>query len=157
MKIKWKELIISLVIPLAAGGLSGFLNKDSMKSFESLNQPPLSPPGWLFPVVWTILYVLMGIASYLVYTSYAPRRQKKNALTVYGVQLFFNFIWSFLFFGFEKYTFAFVWLIIMLALIILTTVLFSKISKPAAYLMIPYILWVTFAGYLNLGIYILNG
>ena len=156
MKIKWKELIISLIIPLAVGGVSGFLNRNSMKSFESLNQPPLSPPGWLFPVVWTILYVLMGIASYLVYTSYATKRQKDTALTAYGVQLFFNFLWSFLFFGFGLYTFAFVWLIMMWALIILTTVLFGKISKPAVYLMIPYILWVSFAAYLNLGVAILN-
>ena len=156
MKIKWKELIISLIIPLAVGGVSGFLNRDSMKSFESLNQPPLSPPGWLFPVVWTILYVFMGIASYLVYTSYATKRQKDTALTAYGVQLFFNFVWSFLFFNFGLYTFSFIWILILLALIILTAVLFSKISKPAAYLMIPYILWVTFAGYLNLGVTILN-
>lgn len=156
MKIKWKELIISVAIPLAVGGISGFLNRNSMKGFESLNQPPLSPPGWLFPVVWTILYTLMGIASYLIYTSYAPKQKKKNALTVYGVQLFFNFVWSFLFFSFGLYTFAFVWIVILWALIILTTVLFSKISKPAAYLMIPYILWVTFAAYLNLGIAILN-
>ena len=156
MKIKWKELIISLIIPLAVGGVSGFLNRDSMKSFESLNQPPLSPPGWLFPVVWIILYVFMGIASYLVYTSYATKRQKDTALTAYGVQLFFNFVWSFLFFNFGLYTFSFIWILILLALIILTTVLFSKISKPAAYLMIPYILWVTFAAYLNLGVAILN-
>ena len=156
MKIKWKEVIISLIIPLAVGGVSGFLNRDSMKSFESLNQPPLSPPGWLFPVVWTILYTLMGIASYLIYTSYAPKGKKKNALTAYGVQLFFNFVWSFLFFNFGLYTFSFIWILILLALIILTAVLFSKISKPAAYLMIPYILWVSFAAYLNLGVAILN-
>ena len=156
MKIKWKELIISLIIPLAVGGVSGFLNRDSMKSFESLNQPPLSPPGRLFPVVWTILYVFMGIASYLVYTSYATKRQKDTALTAYGVQLFFNFVWSFLFFNFGLYTFSFIWILILLALIILTAVLFSKISKPAAYLMIPYILWVSFAAYLNLGVAILN-
>ena len=156
MKIKWKELIISLVIPLAVGVVSGFLNKDSMKDFENLNQPPLSPPGWLFPVVWTVLYILMGIASYLVYTSYATKLQKKNALTVYGVQLFFNFVWSFLFFKFSLYSFSFVWILILWALIILTAVMFYKISKPAAYLMIPYLLWVTFAAYLNLGVAILN-
>lgn len=156
MKIRWKELIISVAVPLAVGGISGFLNRNSMKDFESLNQPPLSPPGWLFPVVWTILYTLMGIASYLVYTSYATKRKKNNALTVYGAQLFFNFVWSFLFFNFGLYTLAFIWILILLALIILTTVLFSKISKPAAYLMIPYILWVTFAAYLNLGVAILN-
>lgn len=156
MKIKWKELIISLVIPLAVGAVSGFLNKDSMKDFENLNQPPLSPPGWLFPVAWTILYILMGIASYLVYTSYATKLQKKNALTVYGVQLFFNFVWSFLFFKFSLYSFSFVWILILWALIILTALMFYKISKPAAYLMIPYLLWVTFAAYLNLGVAILN-
>ena len=156
MKTKRKELIFSLLIPLAVGGISGFLNRNSMKDFESLNQPPLSPPGWIFPVVWTILYILMGVASYLIYTSYAPKAQKKNTLTAYGTQLFFNFVWSFLFFGFKFYTFSFIWILIMLALIILTTFLFSKISKPASYFMIPYVLWTAFAAYLNLGVAILN-
>lgn len=156
MKIKWKELIIAVAIPLLVGGLSALLTSDSMQSFEQIAKPPLSPPGWLFPVVWTILYVLMGIASYLIYTAKYSAGMAGNALFFYFVQLIFNFFWSIIFFNWEMYLFAFIWLLALLALIIITTIKFYKISKPAAYLMIPYILWVTFAGYLNLGIYLLN-
>ena len=155
MKIKWKPLIISILIPLAVGGLSAFLTRDGMMAFESLEMPPLSPPRWLFPLAWTILYVLMGIASYLVFTSGKPYRSK-TALTFYGIQLIFNFFWSLIFFNLNEFLIAFVWLVIMLFFIIVTSVLFYRISRPAGYLLIPYILWVTFAGYLNLGIYLLN-
>ncbi len=153
MKIQWKKLIACLAIPLAVGGLSALLTRNSMETFQVINKPPLSPPGWLFPVVWTILYVLMGIASYLVLTSGKPNR---TALAVYGIQLFFNFLWSIIFFNLEQYLFAFVWLVLLWLLILATTVLFYRISKPAGYLMLPYLLWVTFAGYLNLSIYLLN-
>lgn len=118
-----------------------------------LQKPTFAPPGFLFPVVWTILYVLMGIASYLVLTSGKPTG---NALIVYGIQLVFNFFWSILFFNLGLCMFAFLWLVLLWLLILLTTVLFYQILKPAGYLMIPYLLWVTFAGYLNLGIYLLN-
>ena len=153
MKIQWKKLIACLAIPLAVGGLSALLTRNSMETFQVINKPPLSPPGWLFPVVWTILYVLMGIASYLVLTSGKPNR---TALAVYGIQLFFNFLWSIIFFNLEQYLFAFVWLVLLWLLILATAVLFYRISKPAGYLMLPYLLWVTFAGYLNLSIYLLN-
>ncbi len=155
MKIHLKKLIISILIPLAVGGLSALLTMGSMESFEQLNKPPLSPPGWLFPVVWSILFILMGIASYLVYVS-KRSDERKSALTFYAVQLFFNFVWSLLFFNLEAYLFAFIWLVALWILIIITAIKFYRISKPAGYLLIPYILWVTFAGYLNLAIYILN-
>ncbi len=153
MKIQWKKLIVCVLIPLAVGGLSGFLSRAGTETFRSLNQPPLSPPGWLFPVVWSILYVLMGIASYLVLTSEHPAG---NALTAYTVQLIFNFFWPLIFFNLQQYLLAFVFLVVLWGLIAATIVLFGKSSKTAAYLMIPYLLWVTFAGYLNLGIYLLN-
>jgi tryptophan-rich sensory protein len=155
LKIQWKKLIICIAIPLLVGGLAALITMGSMENFALLNKPPLSPPGWLFPVVWTILYTLMGIASYLVYTSGQPYRSK-TSLTVYGVQLFFNFFWSIIFFNLEMYLFAFIWLVVLWLLILVTTVLFYRIEKSAGYLMIPYLIWVTFAGYLNLGIYILN-
>lgn len=155
LKIQWKKLIICILIPLAVGGLSAWLTRNSMESFDNLAKPPLSPPGWLFPVVWSILFVLMGIASYLVLVSDKPARAK-TALTVYGIQLAFNFFWSIIFFNFEMYLFAFVWLMILWLLIILTTVLFWRIDKRAGYLMLPYLVWVTFAAYLNFGIYLLN-
>ena len=153
--IRWKKLLVCVLIPLLVGGLSALITMGSMENFSSLNKPPLSPPGWLFPVVWTILFVLMGIASYIVLErgSFAETR---TALFFYGVQLFFNFFWSIFFFNFELYYFSFLWLLALWVLIIITAVLFFRISKPAGYLMTPYILWVTFAGYLNLGIAILN-
>lgn len=156
MKIKWKTLIVSIAIPLLVGGLSALLTRNSMANFESLEKPPLSPPGWLFPIVWTILFVLMGIASYLVYTSNAPKEEKKQALQIYAIQLFFNFFWSILFFNLSAYSFAFVWLVALLILILSTALAFWRISKPAGYLLIPYIIWVIFAGYLNLSIAFLN-
>ncbi len=155
-KINFKALIIAILIPLAVGGLSAFLTRGAMDSFESINKPPLSPPAIAFPIVWTLLYILMGLASYFVYVSDTARGTKKVALTLYGTQLFFNFFWSILFFNFEAYLIAFLWLLIMLLLIVATTILFYAIDKKAGYLMIPYILWVTFAGYLNLAIYFLN-
>ncbi len=156
MTIKLKPLLINLFIPLAVGGLSALLTMNSMESFEKINQPPLSPPGWLFPVVWTILYILMGISAYLVTTGSATDKQKRNAFIVYGIQLFFNFLWSIIFFNREDYLFAFVWLVILWVLIIANIILFYRISKPAGLLLIPYLLWVTFAGYLNFAIYLLN-
>ena len=156
MKIDYKKLIISILIPLLVGGLSALLTRNSMEMFETVAKPPLSPPGWLFPVVWTVLYILMGIASYFVKVSEGSKTASDKALVLYGIQLFFNFFWSIIFFNLEAYFFAFVWLIILWVLIILTTVSFYKIDKKAGLLMIPYLLWVTFAAYLNLGIYILN-
>ena len=156
MESKTKKYIIGIAIPLAVGGLSALLTQSAMQKFNSLNQPPLAPPSWLFPVVWTVLFVLMGIASSLVYMADVPQEQKKSALTLYGVQLAMNFLWSIVFFNFGAYLFAFVWLLALLAVIIATAVKFRKISKPAAWMLIPYILWVCFAGYLNFAIYLLN-
>lgn len=153
MKIERKKLLICIVIPLIVGGISAFLTRGNMQTFSTLNKPALSPPGWLFPVVWTLLYILMGIASYLVLIS---KRVSTNALTLYSIQLVFNFFWSIIFFKLSLYLFAFVWLVVLWILILKTTILFYQIEKPAGYLMIPYLLWVTFAGYLNLGIYLLN-
>ena len=153
MIIYRKKLLASLAVPLAVGGLSALLTKDSMETFDSLNKPALSPPGWLFPVVWTVLFVLMGLACYLVVTS---GRSNRVTLMLYGVQLFFNLLWSLIFFRAGAYLAAFIWLILLWLLISATTVLFYRISKPAGLLMLPYLLWVTFAGYLNLSIYLLN-
>lgn len=153
MKIRWKKLILCLLIPLAVGGLSAFLTKNNMEIFKTLQKPPLSPPANLFPFVWTILYLMMGLASYIVLTS---KKLNTLGLILYGVQLFFNFFWSILFFNKELYLFSFIWLIIMWLLILATTILFYHSTKFAGYLMIPYLLWVAFAGYLNFGIYLLN-
>lgn len=156
MKINYKLLTICIIIPLAVGSLSGYISASAMDSFRMLNKPPLSPPGFLFPIVWTILYILMGIASYLVLTSGQSKTKIKDAMITYGLQLFFNFFWSIIFFNLEWYMLAFVWLVVLWVLIFNTIISFYEISKTAAYLLIPYLLWVTFAGYLNLGIYLLN-
>jgi hypothetical protein len=151
--IHWKNLITAVAIPLAVGGLSAWITKDGMKAFETVNQPPLTPPMWLFPVVWSILFVLMGIASYLVVMQ---KGEDTKALTLYAVQLIFNFFWSIWFFNLGWYLFAFLWLVALWILILATTVAFYRISKPAAWLMLPYLVWVAFAGYLNLGVWWLN-
>ena len=156
MKWNWKLLVICLVIPLAVGGLSALLSGGGMADYGQLNQPPLSPPGWLFPVVWTILYLLMGYASYRVATADAPREKKQQALAVYGAQLLANFLWSPIFFGLELRLTAFFVLVILWVLIYITMRLFSKIDERAGDLLLPYILWVTFAGYLNIGVFLLN-
>ncbi|MBE5867885.1 MAG: tryptophan-rich sensory protein [Lachnospiraceae bacterium] len=156
MQPKLKTFLIAVAIPLITGAVSAFITRGSMETFGRLNKPPLSPPGFLFPIVWTILFILMGIASYLVYTSDQSQEAIKEALIVYGAQLAVNFFWSIFFFNLEWYLFAFFWLLLLWVLILYTIILFYRISKPAAYLLIPYLLWVTFAGYLNLGIYLLN-
>ena len=157
MKKTWDKIapyVISIAIALAVGGLSAYLTKDKMQEYAALNQPPLAPPGWLFPVVWTILFVLMGISAAMVWKSDAPERS--DALTVYGTQLVVNFLWSIFYFNFNARLLAFFWLIFLLLLVILMTAKFAKISPMAAKLQIPYILWLLFAGYLNLATYLLN-
>ncbi len=155
MKIDWKKLLISLAIPLAVGGLATVLS-GGMGSYKIMNQPPLSPPGWVFPVVWTILYLLMGYASYLVYISGKNPEDIRKALILYGAQLFFNFLWPIVFFGFGWYLTAFFVLVVLWVLIYLTMRRFAAINERAGDLLLPYILWVTFAGYLNLGVFLLN-
>ena len=156
MKTQWKKLIICLVIPLAVGGLSALLTMNAMDGFSSLNQPPLSPPAWLFPVAWTILYLLMGLASYLVAVSDARHRDISAVLTVYGLQLAVNFLWSPIFFNWQAYLVAFLWLFLLWVLIFITLRRFAAVSPLAGWLLVPYLVWVTFAGYLNLGISLLN-
>ena len=155
MKTDWKKLLICLGIPLAVGGLSALIS-GGMGSYGNFVQPPLSPPGWLFPLVWTILYLLMGYASYRILTSGAPEAEKRSVLLFYGAQLALNFLWSPIFFGLSWYLLAFFVLLGLWALIYVTMRKFAKIDELASDLLLPYILWVTFAGYLNLGVYLLN-
>lgn len=149
-------LIISVLIPLAVGGLSSILTSDQMKIYHFLNKPALSPPGWVFPVVWTVLYILMGYAFFRVWTSNAEDGLKTAAVLLYFTQLLMNFFWSLIFFNQDHYLLAFVWLIIMLAFVIVCAIFFYKIDRTAGLLMIPYIAWGCFAAYLNLSVYILS-
>ena len=154
LRSKIKVYSISILIALAVGALSAFLTRGSMEKFSALNQPPLSPPGWLFPVVWSVLFVLMGIGAAIVWLSDSPYRDK--ALKVYTLQLVVNFFWSIIFFNLEARLFALLWLFLLLGLVLWMFILFRKISPLAAYLQIPYLLWLLFAAYLNAGVYLLN-
>ena len=152
------NLIIAILIPLIIGGISAFITKDSTAMFKTINKPPLSPPSWIFPVAWTILYILMGLASYYIYEEkfYTNKKDRHDWFTIYIIQLIFNFFWSIIFFNMKQYVFSFVWLIIMLILIILLVINARKINIRSYYLLLPYLLWVIFAGYLNFGIALLN-
>ena len=155
MKHNLKSLLIALAIPLAVGGLSALLS-GGMGNYRALEKPPLSPPGWVFPVVWTILYLLMGYSSYRVYFAGKSPAYTRRALILYGIQLFLNFLWPIVFFCFHWYLGAFFVLVALWIVIFLTLRTFSAIDETAGDLLIPYVLWVTFAGYLNFGIYFLN-
>ena len=150
-----KKRLLSWVIPLAVGGLATLLS-GGMDTYRVINQPPLSPPAWVFPLVWSALYIAMGEASYRVLTSGADKNQIKKALIAYGVQLFLNFLWPLFFFGGQMYLTAFIILILLWVAIFLTPRRFSRIDENAGDLLLPYLLWVTFAGYLNLGVFLLN-
>ena len=155
MKNDLKKRIILLGIPWAVGGLATLLS-GGMDSYQTVNQPPLSPPGWVFPVVWTVLYLLMGEASYRVLTSGKAPAQIRKALIAYGAQLLLNFLWPLVFFGGELYLAAFVVIIALWVGIFITMRRFSQIDEKAGDFLIPYLLWVTFAAYFNLGVYLLN-
>ena len=150
--------MICILIPIGVGTLAGVLSMGAMEQFASMMKPPLSPPAWLFPVAWTILYTLMGISSYLIYTSEEPKDSslKSQALSTYGYQLLVNFLWPVFFFNFQWYLFSFLWLVFLWILVLKMILEFRKINPLAALLNIPYLLWLTFAAYLNLGVWLLN-
>lgn len=151
--INKSALVISILIPLAVGSLSALIS-GNMSTYSLLNKPSLSPPSYIFPIVWTLLYILMGISSYIIYMSGNDNSTK--ALKIYALQLFFNFFWSIIFFGFSQYLLAFLWLILLIILIIIMIQQFYKINSVAAYLQIPYLLWCIFAAYLNYTILLMN-
>ena len=141
----------------AVGILSGFLSRNGTRIYgQTIIKPPLSPPGILFPIVWTILYALMGIGAARV--AAAPEsRGRSAALNVFVTQLIVNFFWSLIFFNAQAFGFAFLWLQLLWLLVVVMIFLFSGVDKLAALLQIPYLLWITFAGYLNYGVWQLNG
>ena len=154
MKIRNKSaLIISILIPLTVGTMSALFS-GNMSSYSILNKPAFSPPGFIFPVVWTILYILMGASSYIVYFSNSSNKSK--ALLLYCIQLFFNFCWSIIFFGLDLFLFAFIWLIALIFIIIIMIRQFLIVNPLSPYLQIPYLIWSIFAAYLNFSIFLLN-
>ena len=156
MKINKRLLLLCIAIPLIVGIVAGLLTRNSMEVFSMVEKPPLAPPAWLFPVVWTILYALMGISSYIVLTSDASQEEIKSAIQLYAYQLVVNFLWPTFFFNFGWYLFSFLWLILLWGLVFLMIRKFYDINRIAAYLNVPYLVWLTFAGYLNAGIWLLN-
>ena len=154
---KIKPYVISIGIALAVGGLSAVLTMKNMDIYNEISTPPLSPPSILFPIVWTVLYVLMGVSAAIVYQKQDDNfHEARCGLRAYGISLIFNFLWSIVFFNFKWFGFAFFWLLGLLFLIIKTIVCYYRVNRIAAYLQIPYALWVAFAGYLNFGIWMLN-
>lgn len=156
----WR-LAVCIAVPLGGGFLISLLTRNAMDQFGALEQPPLAPPAWLFPVAWTILYVLMGVASYLIYLSMVKGKKAEYkigvaALVIYGVQLLFNFVWTPLFFNAGMYWVAFGILVVMWGLEIALLILAFKVNRAAFWCLLPYILWTTFAGYLNASIAVLN-
>lgn len=142
-----------LFFPLILGSIVGIIISSSI-DYNTLNQPPLAPPAFLFPIVWSILYLLMGISYYLFQNN--VYKNKTLEVFVYYLQLFINLFWSIIFFILKWKLFSILWILILLILVFVLILLFNKKYKPSAYLLIPYLLWVVYASYLNIGIYLLN-
>ncbi len=149
-------ILLSIALAEGVGFLSSYLSGNINNATQSINQPPLAPPPWLFPVAWGILYALMGIAAGLIYLNNGDRERREQALIYYGVQLAVNFSWSIVFFRFRAFWLAVIIILVLDILVYLTMRRFRAISPVAGYLLIPYLLWLLFATYLAIGVFILN-
>ena len=156
IKIDFKKLIFSLLPPVVAGGLSALITRGDMDLYDKIKKPPLAPPGIVFPIVWSVLYILMGVSFYLVWKENADYNDKKRAFIFYFISLFLNFIWSPVFFSFKQFLPAFIILVLMFICVAVYTTLYYNIKKAAGLLQIPYIIWLIIAAYLNLSIILLN-
>ena len=157
MTRKTKTYIWSVVLTLAVGALSAFVTMGNMDIYENINKPSIAPPGFLFPIVWTILFTLMGISfANVLVRGREIHCETSSCKAIYVLQLFANFLWSVIFFNFRAFLFSFVWLVFLWVLILIMIKCFYGISRASAYMNIPYFLWVTFAGVLNFMIYTLN-
>lgn len=150
-KTNYMTFLCAIFLPLLIGMISAAISSREMAAYGSMRKPPLSPPSWVFSLAWTVLYLMMGLASYYIFVSKASEGRKITALAMYVIQLAMNFCWSILFFNWKMYLLAFFWLLVMWFIVIGCIVRFYTIDKRAAYLMIAYVLWLTFAAYLNLG------
>ena len=155
-KAIWKTYTFWIVLAEAVGLISGYLTRAETRVYaEMIQKPSLAPPGWVFPVVWTVLYALMGIGAARVYlTPASPARSR--GLNLFVTQLAVNFLWSPIFFNARAYGFAFVWLLLLWSLVLLMILQFRKVDNTAALFQIPYLLWLTFAAYLNWAVWQLN-
>ena len=152
-KINFKSLIISILIPLIFGGI-GYLLGGSTDIYSVIDKPVFVPPPFIFPIVWTILYILMGISFYIVNNSIS--KEKNDAILSYFIQLIVNMLWTLFFFRLHLYLFSFVWIILLIILVITMIIKFYKIKPLSAYLQIPYLIWISFASILTFYIYLLN-
>ena len=156
MKRTWKTYAFWILLAVGIGALSGFLSREGAALFgERVIQPPLSPPAWLFPVVWSILYALMGISAARISLS-EDSSAKKLGLNLYIIQLVLNFFWSLIFFNLQAYGLAFFWLSALWVTVFLMILAFRNVDPTAAWLQIPYLIWLTFAAYLSFGVWTLN-
>ena len=156
MKNRKLTVALLIILPLLIGVCATIFTKDMMEEYGNLNRPFLAPPTIIFPIAWTILYVLMGVSSALIYTNESDNRNRVIGLALHGVQLILNFFWSIIFFNLGHYYFAFIWLVILWLVVFSMLMNYKSISKTAFFLNVPYIVWLTFAGYLNLATAILN-
>lgn len=153
--VNYKMLILFIVIALIAGGIGALLG-GNMKDFNDVIKPSFTPPAIVFPIAWTILYILMGISSYLICCNKTDKKFISDACKSYVLQLVVNILWTLIFFRFNMYFIAFIWILLLIALVINMIIKFYKIKPLAAYLQIPYLLWLVFASILNFFIYVLN-
>lgn len=154
---QWKPYLLGILIPELVGGAAGLLTREGTRLYsETLIKPPLSPPAIVFPIAWVILYGLMGVGSARVFLT-PESDARTRSLTLYGIQLAFNFFWSIIFFNFQNYGFALIWILALWGLIFWMACSFKAVDTPAALLQIPYLIWVAFATYLNFGVWQLNG
>ena len=155
-KTTWQSYLFWIALTEAVGALAGFLTRESTRLYNTtIVKPPLSPPPVVFPIVWSILFALMGIGAARIFDA-EPSADRTGARRLFWLQLVFNFFWSLIFFNLQAFGFAFLWLVILWVLILLMILQWRKVDPLAAWLQVPYLLWVTFAGYLNLGVYLLN-
>lgn len=153
MQLNKRLLLICIAVPLLTGTVAGLLTGGGMEMFQMTEKSSLSPPAWIFPVVWTILYTLMGVSSYLILNASVSESEKERAIRIYGLQLLVNFLWPTFFFNFQWYGFSLLWLVLLWILVLIMILRFRKIRKVTAYLNIPYLVWLTFAVYLNFIVY----
>ena len=155
-KIRVGVIAAAILIPVLTGLFSAFLTSEDMALYETMARPDIAPPGWIFPIVWTVLYILMGCASYIVYVSDAETETKRKALIFYALQLAMNFFWSTLFFTYSRYLISLIWLLAMWGLILIAAIRFYRIKRAAGLMMGVLFLWTTFAAYLNLACYVMS-
>ena len=155
-KNQWKTYLFWIAAGEGAGALSGWLSRQGTAIYEqTVVKPPFSPPGIVFPIVWAILFALMGISAARISLT-APSEQRRKCLRLFVLQLGVNFLWSPIFFNWQKFGLALIWLLLLWVLALSMIRCFYQLDPPAAWLQIPYLLWLTFAAYLNFGVWMLN-